>query len=106
MSIKINYDLCTGCAGEEEAICVKLCPGDLLAIDKETGKPYIRSPRDCWDCMVCVKACPYGAIETRLPYQLASYKASLKPEVYKEKIIWHLYDSKGREEIYELKTGG
>ncbi|MDI3546851.1 MAG: adenylylsulfate reductase, subunit [Halanaerobiales bacterium] len=106
MSVKIDLNLCTGCAGQEEAFCIKYCPGDLLAIDKETGKPYIRSERDCWDCMVCVKACPFEAIETRLPYQLASYKASLKPKVYKEKIVWKLNDINGREEIYELQTGG
>jgi len=104
LSIKIDYNSCSGCKGSDEPFCVKLCPGDLLAIDKKNGKPYIRSDRDCWDCMVCVKACPNEAIETKLPYQLASYRASLKPKVYDGKIIWKLVDIKGKEEIFELKT--
>lgn len=106
MSIKIDYSQCSGCQGQGEPSCVKLCPGNLLAINKETGKPYIRSERDCWDCMVCVKACSYEAIETKLPYQLASYQASLKPKVYNGKIVWHLKDVNGKEEVFELKTSG
>ncbi|MFW6035396.1 MAG: 4Fe-4S dicluster domain-containing protein [Halothermotrichaceae bacterium] len=104
MSIKINLEKCNSCNGQEEPFCVKYCPGNLLAIDKDSGNPYIRSERDCWDCMVCVKACPFDAIETKLPYQLASYKASLTPKVYKERIVWRLKDIKGKEEIFELKT--
>lgn len=106
MSIKIDYELCTGCGKQGEPPCIKYCPGDLIAIDPEKGKPYIRSERDCWDCMVCVKACPFNAIETRLPYQLASYKASLKPQVYQGKIVWQLKDASGKEEVFELKTSG
>lgn len=104
MSVKFDYEACNGCKGRAEPFCTEYCPGDLLAIDKKTGKPYIRSERDCWDCMVCVKACPFSAIETKLPYQLASYKASLRPKVLKDKIIWHLKDSQGKEEVFELKT--
>lgn len=106
MSVRIDPELCTGCGGQEEAACVKYCPGDLLAVNKKTGIAYIRNERDCWDCMVCVKACPVEAIETRLPYQLASYKASLKPRVYKEKIVWKLNDINGKEEVFEVETGG
>lgn len=106
MSVKIDFDSCNCCQEQDEPYCVKYCPGDLLAVDKEAGKPYIRNERDCWDCMVCVKACPFDAIETRLPYQLASYTASLKPKVSKGKITWHLKDIDGREEVYELKTSG
>ena len=104
MSVKIDPLLCNGCQGQDEANCVKLCPGDLLTIDQKTGKPYIRNEADCWDCMVCVKGCPLEAIETVLPYQLASYKATLKPRVLDGKIIWHLRDARGNEETYELKT--
>ena len=104
MSVKIDYNACNCCVGEDEPYCVKYCPGNLLAINEKTGKPYIRNERDCWDCMVCVKACPFNAIETRLPYQLASYSASLKPEVSKGKIIWRLKDVEGKVETYELKT--
>lgn len=106
MSVKFDYEACNSCKGQDEPYCTKLCPGDLLAINRENEKPYIRSERDCWDCMVCVKVCPFDAIETKLPYQLASYKATLKPKVSKDKIVWCLKDTKGKEEIFELKTSG
>lgn len=104
MSVIFDYDKCNSCKGQDEPFCVRLCPGDLLLINEENKKPYIRSERDCWDCMVCVKACPFGAVETRLPYSLAGYKASLKPVVRKDRIIWHLLDCNGNEEVFELKT--
>src|SRR5690554_4854899 len=106
MSVKFDYDACNTCKGQEEPFCTKFCPGDLIAINEETGKPYIRNENDCWDCMVCVKACPFSAIETKLPYQLASYKASLKPKVSEDKIIWYLKYNNGKEEVFELKTSG
>ena len=106
MSVKFDYKACNSCQGNEEPLCTKFCPGDLLAINEESKKPYIRSERDCWDCMVCVKACPFDAIETKLPYQLANYKASLQAKLSGDKIIWRLKDAKGNEEIFELKTSG
>lgn len=54
--------------------------------------------------MVCVKSCPFGAIETRLPFQLAGFGASLKPEVAKDKIVWKLKDADGNTEIFEVLT--
>lgn len=104
MSVEFDFNLCNSCKGQDEPFCVRYCPGDLLAIDEESGKPYIRDEGDCWDCMVCVKSCPLGAIETRLPYPLASYKASLKPKILKDRIIWYLKDAAGREEVFEIKT--
>jgi adenylylsulfate reductase subunit B len=67
MPPKVNLQKCDGCKGEKEALCEAICPGDLMCLNSETLKAACRSPRDCWDCMSCVKACPQGAIETRLP---------------------------------------
>ncbi len=106
MSVKFDYQACNSCKGAEEPLCIKFCPGNLLTMDEKKQKLYIRSERDCWDCMVCVKACPLDAIETKLPYQLASYKASLKAKVSGDKIIWSLKDARGKEEVFELKTSG
>lgn len=104
MSVIFDYNQCNSCRGKDEPFCVKYCPGDILSVDSETGRPYIRNEADCWDCMVCVKSCPFGAIETRLPYPLASYEASLKPRVLADRIIWHLKDVSGREEVFEIKN--
>ncbi|MFQ5800573.1 MAG: 4Fe-4S dicluster domain-containing protein [Candidatus Hydrothermarchaeales archaeon] len=104
MTVTVNIKRCNGCRHLNAPQCEKLCPGDLMALNPETKKAYIREPKDCWDCMVCVKACPMRAIETRLPYQLAYYGASLKPKVKKDMIIWTLKDSNGKKETFEIKT--
>lgn len=103
MAIIVNINRCCGCLGFEEPKCVKACPGDLMVVDQTRRKAYIREPRDCWDCMACVKECPTGALETRLPYQIADYKAVLKPEVKKDRIRWTCIDKHGKKEEFDIK---
>ncbi len=109
MGIYVNKELCTVCKGREEPLCVENCPGDLIFINKE-GKVEIRNQAECWDCMACIKSCPYGALETRLPYQIADYKATLKPLLKRDKIIWKLRDIRGNIEEYiiprKINKGG
>lgn len=99
MSVITDRSKCTGC-GE----CVQICPGDLMAIDSRDKKSYIRNPSDCWDCMACVKECPSGALETRLPYQLAAYGARLTPRVEDDRITWTLSDARGLVEEFVIRT--
>lgn len=103
MSVKVDIKKCNGCQQLKEPRCVQYCPGDLMALGGD-NKAYIREAHDCWDCMVCVKLCPRQAIETRLPYQLANYKATLQPKVYKTKIVWALTNTKGEKEEFVVKT--
>jgi adenylylsulfate reductase subunit B len=104
MGVIVDRRKCNGCKGLEEPKCVRICPGDLMAIDEKTGKSYIREFSDCWDCMACVKACPRGALEVRLPYQIALYGGKLKPKVRKDSILWILKDNRGVEERFVIKT--
>lgn len=104
MSVVVDIKKCDGCKNLDAPRCVEFCPGDLMVINKKTGKSYIRDDKDCWDCMVCVKACPKQAITTKLPYQLALYKAMLQPRVYRDKIKWRLENLAGEVEEFEVKT--
>lgn len=97
----VNLKKCTGCPEREEAYCENICPGDLMAVDVKTGKAYCRSTKECWDCMSCVKACPHGALETKIPYQIGYYKATLKPYMGKNTIIWKCVDILGNEITYK-----
>ncbi len=54
---KIDTNLCTGCG-----VCVEHCPMDVLRIDNDTGKAYIKYIRDCQSCFLCESDCPEGAI--------------------------------------------
>ncbi len=65
---KIDYRLCSACG-----ICVDICPMDVIRMDKETKKPFIKYLRDCQSCFLCELECPEGAIyvspekERRIP---------------------------------------
>lgn len=54
---KIDYQLCNACG-----ICIDDCPMDVLRMDKEIKKPFIRYLRDCQSCFLCEEDCPKGAI--------------------------------------------
>lgn len=55
---KIELILCNGCG-----ICVEHCPMDVLRMDKETDKAFIKYVRDCQSCFLCVRECPEDAID-------------------------------------------
>lgn len=69
MGIKsIDLELCNGCG-----ICVERCPMDVLRMDEEPKKAFIKYLRDCQTCLKCENDCPTGAVyvfpvfENRMP---------------------------------------
>ncbi len=68
------------------------------------GKSHCHAPRDCWDCMSCVKMCPRNAIETRMPYQLGYHKARLVPLMGKNSITWKCTDINGQTVTYKYRN--
>lgn len=99
----VDKKKCIGCQGAAESNCERVCPGDLM-IRGADGKAAIRKPRDCWDCMSCVKVCPVKAISLRPPFQIGYRGAELIPEVHKDKIVWTCTDINGKTEIYTVRT--
>ena len=49
----------------------------------------------------CCNICPTGALQTRMPYQLGYYKASLRPIMGKDCITWKCRDIDGNEYTYK-----
>lgn len=78
-----------------------------MAVSSDTGKACCWAPTECWDCMSCIKVCPTGAPETKIPYQLGYYKASLRPIMGKKSITWKCRDINGKETVYKFinRTG-
>lgn len=99
MGLRIYHQKCTGCGR-----CVDVCPGDLLYLNDEE-KSMIRNQADCWDCMACVKSCPAGALETKLPFSLANFGASLRPEITEKEIHWICNDPDGKTEEFIIPRG-
>ena len=54
---KIDVNLCNGCG-----ICVRHCPMDVLRLDGDRKKAYIKYIMDCQNCFLCEAECPEGAI--------------------------------------------
>ncbi|HOJ78642.1 MAG TPA: 4Fe-4S binding protein [Bacillota bacterium] len=96
MGLKIDQAKCVGCEA-----CVNICPGDLLYLNDQL-RCEIRNQSECWDCMACVKSCRVGAIETKLPFSLANYGASLKPELKETSIEWICSYPNGEEERFTI----
>lgn len=100
----VDITKCNGCKGRSETFCEEICPGDLMAFNHKIGKVFLRSPRDCWDCMSCIKACPRNALEIKIPYQLGYYKASLKPVVGKNTVTWKCRDINDKETLFHFEN--
>ena len=79
MSIRINKNKCVGCKR-----CLDVCPGSLIKTD-ETGKAYIKYPKDCWGCTSCIKECRHDAIRFFLGADVGGRGASMvvseKPDI-------------------------
>ncbi|MBN1106899.1 MAG: ferredoxin family protein [Deltaproteobacteria bacterium] len=64
----IDTELCNGCG-----LCVQYCPMDVIRMDKERKKAYVKYIRDCQSCFLCQEECPQNAIlcigvfERRIP---------------------------------------
>ncbi|GJE43341.1 4Fe-4S dicluster domain-containing protein [Methylobacterium soli] len=50
-------------------VCVDVCPLDILAIDENRQKAYMKYD-ECWYCMPCEVDCPTNAVTVHIPYLL------------------------------------
>lgn len=82
MSIRINKAQCIGCGQ-----CREVCPGTLIHAD-ESGKAYIKYPRDCWGCCSCLKECPVAAIRMYLGADLGGNGATLHTQTQGNLLRW------------------
>jgi len=51
----INKELCTGCG-----TCEDSCPLDVIYMDDEENKSFVKYPDECWHCGSCRQDCPKG----------------------------------------------
>ena len=84
MSIRINKNKCVGCKR-----CLDVCPGSLIKTD-ETGKAYIKYPKDCWGCTSCLKECKTGAIAFFLGADIGGMGSEMTVNESKDTILWKI----------------
>lgn len=89
MGVNIDLDICNGCGKLKEALCERICPGDLMSRNRH-HKAEICSQSECWTCGACVKVCPVHAIDLKLPTQIADGDASLSIKCKKHKTIFEI----------------
>jgi NAD-dependent dihydropyrimidine dehydrogenase PreA subunit len=65
--VLIDPDKCI--ADKGCTVCVDVCPLDVLRIDEETGKAYMKYD-ECWYCGPCEADCPTAAVTVTIPYLL------------------------------------
>lgn len=61
----INQEICAGCGTCEDA-----CPLDVIYMDPEENRPFVKYPEECWHCGSCRQDCPENAIEIRFPLRM------------------------------------
>ena len=61
----INKEMCTGCGTCEDSY-----PLDVIYMDTEENKSFIKYPEECWHCGSCRQDCPERAIEIRFPLRM------------------------------------
>ena len=73
-----NISLPIQCRHCETAFCVNACPTD--ALKKENGIVYLEEEL-CTNCKICMKVCPFGAIQDN-----KNYKVIIKCDLCRERL--------------------
>lgn len=89
MSIAINSGKCVGCGK-----CRNVCPGSLIKID-DSGKAYIKYPKDCWGCTSCIKECPVYAINFYLGADIGGMGSLVHTEKNGDILRWIIEKPQG-----------
>jgi len=57
IAIRIDEQACVSCA-----LCVDVCPTDVLGFDEAKGIPFVAKAGECFGCLACSEECPAEAI--------------------------------------------
>lgn len=59
--LKVDDDLCQAC---NPCLAGEVCRGNAFRRFERHESPFLDMSR-CWGCMICIPACPFGAVVVR-----------------------------------------
>ena len=98
MGITINKSKCISCQS-----CLNICPGNIIRTD-DKGKPYLKRPSDCWNCMACIKECKVNAVTLILPPEIGGRGGVLSVKCGKNFTEWTINKTDGTSTILVTNT--
>ena len=107
MPAYVDPNACNACEGEHlGALCVYICPNDLMVLDQSINKGLNQEPEMCSECFACVKLCPQEAIHVRGYADFVPLGASVQPHRTEDGLTWDVRFRDGRrfEFTYQSRT--
>lgn len=104
----VRTEKCDGCIGRDKAVCMYICPHDLMKLDIDgsvTGhamKAWNQEPDQCWECYACVKICPQQAIECRHYADVCPLGGSVQPLRETNSIMWAITFRNGNKKQFRF----
>ncbi len=92
MSIAVDKLKCKGCGQ-----CMEVCPGNLIKKD-DSGKAYIKYPKDCWGCCSCIKECSFDAIALYLGADIGGMGSMMTVTEQEHFLNWKIAKTDGSTE--------
>ena len=67
MPIRIDYKKCHPKECSEQGICqaIAVCKHKVLRQEEQFDPPFFHPSRYCRECGLCIKECPFSAIELK-----------------------------------------
>lgn len=102
MPAYVDIASCDSCHDRHEPECVRICPADIIKLDRPSGKAEVTELDCCWECFACVKACPCGAMAVRGAADVVPLGASLRPSRGLASIRWSVTFRNGAAKAFEF----
>lgn len=102
MPAYVDVASCDSCHGRHEPECVRICPADIIKLDRIGRKAEVIEPDCCWECFACVKACPRDAMAVRGAADTVPLGASLRPSRGLSSISWSVTFRNGAAKEFEF----
>jgi adenylylsulfate reductase subunit B len=68
----------------------------------QTGKAFIKYPKDCWGCCSCIKECQAKAIDFYLGVDIGGRGSQMQVDMKADKVTWKITETDGTAHVIEI----